>query len=88
MKISLDDLEKVDVTESTTFEGVEIDPDESLTAIIKVNEADYVPKDVQVRARIDSNMITGSFPAKSLKKLQSDPKVESLSLPERLQMIE
>lgn len=88
MKISLDDLEKVELTDRSSIEGMEIDPDETLTAIIKVNEADYVPNDVKVRARIDSNMITGSFPAKSLKELQSDPKVESFSLPERLQMIE
>jgi hypothetical protein len=87
MKISLDDLEKVEFTGTTSTAGDEIDPDDFLTAIIKLNEPDYVPRDVEVRARIDSTLITASFNGKSLEKLQSDPKVESVSLSRKLQSI-
>ena len=89
MKISLDNLEKVELAGTTSMAaGDEIDPDDSLTAIIKVSEPDYVPQDVDVRARIDSTLITASFLGKSLKKLQSDPKVESVSLSRKLQNME
>ena len=89
MKIPLDNLEKVELTGTTSLvAGDEIHPDDSLTAIIRVSEPDYVPKDVDVRARIDSTLITASFLAKSLEILQSDPKVESVSLSKRLPNVE
>ena len=89
MKISLDNLEKVELTGTTSLAaGDEIHPDDSLTAIIRVSEPDYVPQEVKVRSRIDSTLITASFLGKSLKKLQSDPKVESVSLSRRLQNME
>jgi hypothetical protein len=89
MKISLDDLEKVELTGTTSLAaGEEIDPEDSLTAIIRVSEPDYVPKEVKVRARIDPTLITASFLGKSLKALQSDPRVQSVSLSRRLQNME
>lgn len=88
MKISLEDLEKVEFAGTTSLAANEIDQDETLTAIISVNEPDYVPPGVDVRSRIDSTMLTGSFLARSLKKLQSDPKVQSVSLARKLQQIE
>ena len=89
MKISLDDLEKVELTGTTSLAaGDEIDPEDSLTAIIRVSEPDYVPKDVNVRARIDPTLITASFLGKWLKALQSDPRVQSVSLSKRLQNME
>jgi len=88
MKISLDDLQKVEYTGTTSMAGDEIDPDDSLTAIIKVSEPHYVPEEVDVRSRIDPTLITASFKGKSLKNLQSDPKVESVSLSRKLQSIE
>jgi hypothetical protein len=88
MKISLEDLEKVEFAGTTSLAGNEIDQDETLTAIIRVNEPDYVPQGVDVRSRIDSTILTGSFLAKSLKKLQSDPKVQSVSLSRKLHKIE
>ena len=88
MKISLDNLEKVELTGTTSMAaGDEIDPDDSLTAIIRVSEPNYVPENVNIRSRIDSTLITASFLGKSLKKLQSDPKVESVSLSRKLQSV-
>jgi hypothetical protein len=89
MKISLDNLEKVELAGTTSMAAEdEIAPDDSLTAIIKVSEPHYVPQDVDVRARIDPTLITASFLGKSLEKLQSDPKVESVSLSRKLQNME
>ena len=86
MTISLDNLEKVELTGTTSLAaGDEIHPDDSLTAIIRVSEPDYVPEDVNVRARIDPTLITASFLARALEKLESDPKVESVSLSRKLQ---
>lgn len=84
MKISLEDLEKVEFAGTTSLAGDEIDQDATLIAIISVNEPDYIPEGVDVRSRIDSTMLTGSFLAKSLEKIQSDPKVQSVSLSRKL----
>lgn len=61
---------------------------ESVEAIIKVNEPDYVPDSFRVRSRIDAYMVTGETSAENLIKLENDPKVESVSVSRSLRVIE
>jgi hypothetical protein len=86
MKISLDELKVLESTETSAASS--IDSDETLTAIFKVREPDYIPAGVMVRSRIDEYMFTGSFIASILPELDSDQNVKSVALSKPLQMIE
>lgn len=77
MGIIIDHLQKL---EPAVSQG-EIDPEQTVTAIIKVREPGYTPPDVNVRARIDPNMFTASFAAKQLKAFEGDGKIEALPCP-------
>ncbi len=74
------------VTGDVAFEAGKMD--NSLSAIIKVNEDGYVPKGVTVRSKIDDTMFTGVFEAHLLKKLDRDANVKSVAVSRRLQIIE
>ena len=65
-----------------------LDPDEPVEAIIQVREADYVPAEVRVRARIDATMFTAELAAGALDRVQADPRVVSVALSRRLRLIE
>ena len=86
MKISLDDLDKLELASAPARQ--EINPDEDLTAIFKVNKSKYVPKCVKLRARIDPKRFTGSFTARHLKSIESDKNVISVALSKPLRMID
>jgi len=86
MPISLDDLKKVELRGTT--KSASISPDETLTAVFKVSEPDYVPPKVKLRARVDSNLFTGSFVAADLNEIESDANVVSLALSKALNLIE
>ena len=62
--------------------------DEMLELIIKVNEADYVPDGITVRASIDAYLFTAEAPRRELERLEADPKVESVSVGKPLRVIE
>lgn len=85
MSISLDDLKKVEFTGTT--KSSQVSPGETLTAVFKVKEPDYVPPRVQLRARVDSRMFTGSFIAADLNEIETDENVISLALSRPLQLI-
>lgn len=61
---------------------------ETVDAIIKVNEAGYVPDVIHLRSRIDDFMMTGETSTDDLESLESDPRVESVSVSRRLRVIE
>jgi len=65
-----------------------LDRVEVVEAIIKVSEPGYTPPDVKVRSRIDSMMFTGETRTDVLEALEHDPKVESVSVGQRLRVIE
>jgi hypothetical protein len=86
MGICLDDFGKVEF--SGTIRPASIPDDQRVTAIFKVMEAHYVPKKVQLRARMDSEMFTGSFIAADLKEINADAKVISIAISRPLDLIE
>jgi hypothetical protein len=85
MGISLDNLEKIELTGTTSSS---IDQADILTAILRVKQPDYVPTGVTLRARIDENMFTGSFKAEDLKDIESDENVLSIAISRRLHRID
>ena len=60
----------------------------TVEAIVKVNEDNYVPPGVKVRARIDPTMLTGEIPTSLLPELEGNPKVASVSVSRRLRIID
>ncbi|MGC2236793.1 MAG: hypothetical protein WA584_11570 [Pyrinomonadaceae bacterium] len=84
MGISLDNLEKVELT-GTTASSVK--KGDTVTAIFKVKKANYVPDGVKPRARINAKIFTGSFKSDEVGKIESDENVESISLSQTLRMI-
>jgi hypothetical protein len=66
----------------------EPDDGQPVEAIIKVNQADYVPPQVKVRARIDDLMFTTRTTHGTVKLLRSDPKVVSVQESEPLRFPE
>lgn len=83
MGIIVDHLQKL---ESSAPQG-EVDPEQTVTAIIKVREPGYTPPEVNVRARIDPSMFTASFAAKQLKAFEADEKIESIALSKPLRSL-
>jgi hypothetical protein len=82
MPINLDDLKKL---ESSTVPAKPLDPNEKVTAIVKVRKPNYVPKQVLLRTRISPEIVTCEFKASQLAALEKDRNVESVSLNQRLQ---
>lgn len=66
----------------------EPNPNETVSAVIKVSEADYVPKNVQLRSRIDAYLIIVECRYGAISLLETDPRVDSVDLPRPLQMID
>ncbi len=59
-----------------------------LRAIVKVNVEGYVPKDVELRKRIDDEMFTAEFAPDVLEKLERDESVSSVAVSRKLDIIE
>lgn len=85
MEIELNKLTKVSYGASGR---TALDPDEVVEAILKLKTAGYVPTGVDVRARLDATMITGTFPARVLEQIEADPNVLSVALSKRLRIVE
>ncbi len=62
--------------------------DETVEAIFKVRQPDYVPSVVTLRARIDATMFTGTLPARDLEVVRADPKLESVEVSKRLRIVD
>lgn len=79
-KIKLEELSKV---ESSSVIPLALNSAETVEAIIKVKDADYVPDRVKVRASISPHILTGEFKQGDLPALEQDPQVESISINKR-----
>jgi len=66
----------------------ELDTDETVLAIVKVSEPDYVPRCTRLRSRIDRHMITVECRYGAISMLEVDPRVESVALQKPLRMID
>ena len=61
--------------------------DTPVEAIVKVNMANYVPKNVEVRRRIDEFMFTAETSTKTIDELKKDEKVVSVQASEKIQSL-
>jgi len=86
MRILLNDLDKLELSSASARQ--DIDPNEDLTAIIKVKRREYIPKGVKLRARIHPRMFTGSFAARYLRSLEADKNVLSVALSKPMGLID
>jgi hypothetical protein len=66
----------------------DLDPDEMLSAIVKVNESGYVPKAADERSRASDKLFTANVRRSDLGALAKDARVESVELSERLGLID
>ena len=66
----------------------DLDPDEVLSAIVKVKEAGYVPKAATERSRASDTLFTANVRRADLDALAKDARVESVELSERLGLID
>lgn len=66
----------------------DLDPDEVLSAIVKVKEAGYVPKAAAERSRASDTLFTANVRRADLDALAKDARVESVELSERLGLID
>lgn len=83
-KIKLNELSKVEASSSFP---ISFKPSDIVDAIIKVDEANYIPKGVSLRAKIGSGIITGEFMYANLASIQKDPKVKSVSIKEKFKSV-
>lgn len=80
-KINLDDLHHV---EASSIIPLARNTGEIVQAIFKVRNPGYVPAEVSRRAAMDPFIFTGEFKYGDLHILESDPKVESVSINRKL----
>ena len=66
----------------------EPDADEMVLAIVKVSEADYVPRCARLRSRIDRHMITVECRYVAISMLEADPRVDSVALQQPMRIID
>lgn len=85
MSISLKDLKKTEA--SSISPKLKRQNNKLLSAIIKVNDSNYIPKDVKVRAKISKKLFTAQFKADILPKLEKDEKIVSISLSKKMRQI-
>jgi hypothetical protein len=63
------------------------EPNEELTAVVKVSEDGYVPQGVTCRARIGERIFTATLLASELQRLEGDPLVVSVESSRRLRSL-
>jgi hypothetical protein len=85
-QISLDELVELEIEDAAPV--AQVPPDETLTAIFKVTRPRYVPEQVNLRARIDDEVFTGSFSAGCLSALHKDKKIASVEIARPMKVIE
>jgi hypothetical protein len=66
----------------------DVPANETLSAIVKVSEAGYVPEAADQRARISDTLFTANVRRDLLGALEDDPRVVSVELSERLGLID
>lgn len=84
-QIDLSKLSKLEYASAKTHKP--IDADARLEAVFRVKQDDYVPSKVNLRARIDARMFTGTVQAADLKAVETDAKVKAVSVSRKLRMI-
>lgn len=82
--INLDELHKV---EASSVLPLAHQSSDLVQAIIKVNEPNYVPQCVRLRASIGSGIFTGEFKYDDFNSLEQDPRVESISINKDLRSV-
>lgn len=80
-KINLDELHKVEASSVAPLAQTASD---LVQAIMKVNEENYVPRGVRLRAPIGSGIFTCELRYGDLESLEQDPRVESISISKTL----
>jgi len=80
----LSSLKKLESSPASVLGSTSSEP--MLTAIVKVSDPQYVPAEIEVRARIDATLFTAELSTAQLSTLETDPKVVSVALsrPQRL----
>lgn len=81
-----DDLPALTVT--TLAQPQAADHEAVIEAIVQVRQADYVPRQVTVRAWVDSTLFTCAMRAEDLSTVQDDPQVVSVAPSTPLRLIE
>lgn len=61
--------------------------DTIVEAIVKVDVSEYVPPDIDVRARVDAHLFTASGPLVAFKQLENDAHVVSISVSRPLRLM-
>ncbi len=99
-QIDLDKAAHSNLQASTSFpillkvdeEILEQDVNEPICAevsgIIITNEENYIPDNVEIRVRISPKIFTANFLLSEFGNIKSDSKVESVSISERIPLIE
>ena len=62
-------------------------PDQTLEAIVRVKRSNFVPPKVNLRARIDDEMFTGTMQAKDLPEIEANPDVQSVAVSKKLRTV-
>lgn len=63
-------------------------PTGTVQVIVKVRDAGYVPPAAKLRARMDGHLFTADVLADALPQVERDPQVVSVSVNEKLRIIE
>lgn len=82
-KIDLKSLQRATVA---SLKETNLNPENEVKVIVKVNEKGYVPSYVTLRAEISLELYTGTLKAKDLNALREDPKVVSVSVESQLHL--
>ena len=82
-KINLDDLKKVESSSVRLADGEGL-----VEAIVKVNQPNYLPKNVKLRAQIGPQIFTCEISADQLSNLENDPQVVSIAVSKKLHVID
>jgi hypothetical protein len=77
---------KIDLPASAEARG--LDPHHRYTVAIKVARPGYVPEGITVRAQAGESVFTAEVTGETLKRLEADPLVVSVSISRRLPLID
>ena len=73
------DFSRLTKLEKQSLEPGNVDPDQKLSAIVKVKKDGYLPAKVNLRQWISDRILTADFLAGDLPDIEADPQVESIS---------
>jgi hypothetical protein len=82
------DYSKLKKLEATNHPLKNLKSNQMLEAIIKVKQENYIPKNIKVRSKISDFLFTTEFKAEFLKNLENDPLIHSISVNQKLALID